>query len=344
MGEKGGRAKRITLADVAKEAGVSVQTASHVLSQNRTVRLPLATRKRVEEAAAKVGYRPNRLAQAMKSGKTQMIAVWMPVDRPILTYLRFLQAINAKVRANGYDLMIVGLDGSEAFGSEGRVPNTWPVDGIISVDAGKAIQVFRNDPSNDHIPTVILGFEEFKNSDSVTWDVAGAMREATERMIARGAKRIAMVTLDWVLRDYPREMRRRGYTEAMAAAGLETEFIPVSGESSSIANDAVGRYLDEKGVPDAFVSVTDPVAAGIMRAVLTKGVGVPEQCMIWGFGDFPEAEDYRIPISSIRIPIPQIVEKAWAWLSERIENPSIDGRLELLQMELIERDSTLRTV
>ncbi|MBX7135458.1 MAG: LacI family transcriptional regulator [Fimbriimonadaceae bacterium] len=341
MGEAA-RRKRITLADVAKEAGVSVQTASHVLSENMTVRLPAATRERVQEAAAKVGYRPNRLAQAMKRGKTQMIAVWMPVDRPILTYLRFLQAINAKVRVNGYDLMIVGLDGSAAFGSEGRVPNTWPVDGIISVDAGKAIQVFRSDPSNDHIPTVILGFEEFKNSDSVTWDVAGAMREATERLIARGAKRIAMVTLDWILRDYPREMRRRGYSEAMTAAGLEVEFVPVAGESSSAATEAVTQYLDHHEAPDAFVSVTDTVAIGTVRAVTGKGIQVPGQCMVWGFGDFPESEDYRIPISSIRIPISNIVDKAWTWLSERIDDPGLASRFELLPMELIERESTFR--
>jgi DNA-binding LacI/PurR family transcriptional regulator len=340
MADSNGMSRRITLADVAREAGVSVQTASHVMAQNMTVRLPESTRQRVQAAAQKVGYRPNRLAQAMKRGKTHMIAVWMPVDRPILTYMLFLQAINAKVRSNDYDLMIVGLDGSMAYGAEGRIPNTWPVDGIISVDAGKAIQVFRSDPRNNDIPTVILGFEEFQNSDSVSWDVAAAAKLAVERLIEKGCRRIAHVTLDWILRDYPREQRRRGYTEAMTAAGLEPEFVPVPGETSLIAEGAVVSFLEEHGKPDAFFGVTDTLAIGAARALLLQSFRIPDDCKIWGFGAFPEGEDFRIPISTIRIPIPEIVDQAWTWLIERIARPETSERLALLPMELVERESS----
>ncbi len=335
--------KRITLADVAREAQVSVQTASHVLAGNMTVRLPESTRQRVREAAAKVGYRPNRLAQAMQGGKSRIISVWIPVDRIVPNYMRFLKAINAKARASDYDLMITGLDSSMAYAGEGRAPYVWPVDGVIAVDAGKSIQVFRADAQNDRTPVVVLGLEQFKNSDSVSWDLAGAARVATEKLIAQGCSRVVHITLDWVLADYPREQRRRGYTEAMKAAGLKPEIIAVNAETRGAAEIAVVKLLDESPVPDAFFCFTDPLAIGAARALLNRGVSIPGQCQVVGFGDYPDSEDYRIPLSSLQVPIDAVVDKAWDWLMDRIQNPAIEGRLAVLPMISQDRESTRAT-
>ena len=255
-------AQRTTLADVAREAGVSVQTASHVLSRNLTVRLPESTRQRVIAAAEKVGYRPNRLAQAMKHGKTGMIAVWIPIDRPTISYRRNLREISIRANRDDIDVLIVGLMSSMAYAAEGRAPGNWPVDGVIAVDAGKALRAFRTDPQNDSIPAVVLGLETYTNTDSVSWDVVGAMRDATRSLIAKGSKNIVQVTLDWVLRDYPREQRRRGYSEAMIDAGLEPSFIATIGETSSAAEAAVTAFLMENDLPDAFIGFTGGVFVG----------------------------------------------------------------------------------
>lgn len=332
--------RRITLADVAKEAGVSVQTASHVLAGNLTVRLPESTRKKVAEAAERVGYRPNRLAQAMKRGRTKMIAVWVPLERPNLTYLWFLQAIDAKAKASGYDILITGIEGTLAYGAQGKTPYVWPVDGLIAVDAGKAVRVFREDARNDSIPVAIFGLELFDNTDSVSWDLMKAAREVTERLIAKGCRRIVHVTLDWILNDYPREQRRRGYSEAMEAAGLTPEFVSVTGESSSASEDAVTAYLKDHSVPDAIFGATDALAIGSTRAVMAKGGSVPQDCKVWGFGDLPEGKDFRVPLSTIRIPISAVVEQAWDWLIERVDAPETEGRRALLEMELVERESS----
>jgi len=305
-----------------------------------TVRLPERTRQRVRDAAQKVGYRANRLAQAMKRGRTRMVSVWMPVDRPNLSYLRFLQAISAHARADGYDLMITALDATTALTTEGKTPYVWPVDGMLSLDAGKAIGGFREDPQNDSIPVAIFGLEQFHNTDSVAWDVMGAAREVTERMIARGHRNVVHVTLDWILEGYPQEQRRRGYTEAMEAAGLEPRIVSVGSETSSATHAAVLEWLDRHPKTDAFFGFTDTLAIGAARAVLSRGLRIPEDCMIWGFGDYPEAEDYRVPISSLRTPIVEVVAQAWAWLMERIENQGTDSRLTVLPMELVERESS----
>ncbi len=62
--------------------------------------------------------------------------------------------------------------------------------------------------------------------------------------------------------------------------------------------------------------------------------------MIWGFGDYPEAEDYRVAISTLRTPIAEVVAQAWTWLMDRIEHQGTESRLTVLPMELVERDST----
>lgn len=330
--------KRATLADVAREAGLSMQTVSHVLSGNPTVRLPETTRERVRRAAEVVGYVPNRLAQAMKSGRTQMISVWMPIDRPNINLLEMLRAINTVLRRDSYDMMMVGLDSGQAYGLNHRMPYQWPVDGIISNDAGRALKVFREDKSNDRIPICVLGFEQFANSDAVAWDLAGAARKVTERLIAQGRKRIAHVSLDWILRDFPVEQRRRGHAEAMEAAGRMQLLVPVSGETSSAAEASFEEWLNANEPPDAVFCVTDTVAMGVARALMKRGISIPGDCVVWGHGGFPEVEDFSVPIHTMRLDRDAVAEQAWTWLRERMDSPSLDARLHVFDMELVERE------
>jgi len=292
------------------------------------------------EAAERIGYRPNRVAQAMKRGRTNVIGVWMPVDRLVFTYLRFLQAINSHTRRDGYELMITGLEGSTAYSGSGHTPALWPVDGLIAVDAGKAVELFREDPSNDDTPVVVLGFEQFVNSDSVAWDVAAAARNATKCLIDKGCRKIVHVTLDWILEGYPREQRRRGYSEAMASAGLEPAFVPATCETSACAEEAVARYIEAIGCPDGIHGLTDTLAIGAANAVIHRGLRVPEDCKVWGFGDFPEGAEFRTPLSTVRVPVTEAVAQAWSWMLERIQKPEIVPRIEVLDMELIERESS----
>jgi DNA-binding LacI/PurR family transcriptional regulator len=260
----------------------------------------------------------------------------MPVDRPSPTYQRFLQALSARARQAEVELLITGLDSSMAYGAEGRVPTAWPVDGLIALDAGKAMNRFREDSRNDDTPIAIIGLETFANADSVAWDLVGASREAVERMIAGGARRIVHLTPSWVYEGYPREQRRRGYREAMEAAGLDTLFVPVADDTSRAAEAAFRGFTSV----DAVFAFNDTYAIGAARALLAHGRRIPEDCAVWGFGDYPEGADFRVPLSTLRIPLEPIVERAWEWLMERIANPALDPRLELLPMDLVERAST----
>ncbi len=340
VGLDGKPTKRSTLADVAKAAGVSVQTASHVLANNLTVRLPQKTRDRVMEAAREVGYQPNRLAQAMKTGRTNIISVWLPIDRPIHTYSRLLAQISRKARSSGKDLMIMGLDSATAYNADGKLPTQYPVDGMVAVDVGRAITAFRRDPLNAAVPLVVIGTENFEESDTVSWDLFTAYKDATAQCIARATGAVVHATPDWILRDYPKEQRRSSYSEAMMEAGLEPVLLSIEKESSRSAEAAIRCYMREHGVPSAVLCFTDTIAIGITRGLLEHGVRVPEQCEVIGLGDFPEAEDFKVAISTLRIPVDEIVSTAWEWLESRIQQPRLPSRYAKLPMPLILREST----
>lgn len=331
--------KRVTLSDVAKEAGVSVQTASHVLSKNMTVRLPASTRQRVMDAAERVGYRPNRLAQAMKAGKTQLVGAWIPLERPILNYMRALIEINKCASAAGYDLMIAGLGGQMAFSGEGKTPFNWPLDGLIAYDAGKAAGRFREDSQNDATPLAVIGLEEYKNSDSVAWSAYDTYRQLTQSVIEQGCKKIVHLTPRWVYEQYPREQRRRAYREAMTEAGLEPVIVVSETETFADAKVAFSEQLC-KDRPDAVMAFTDSLALGAASALLDRGFSIPGDCVVWGYGDYPESELFSVPISSIRVPVEQTIQTAWRFLESRINDPCISPRLEILPMELVRRQSS----
>lgn len=332
--------RRVTLKDVARESGFSVQTASHVLSGNPTVRLAESTRLKIKEAAEKLGYIANPHAQSIRSGKTNTIAIWMPTDRPIMAYLRMLQYIGEEAKKTGHHTIIVGLDRNSALTTTGTAPHRWPVDGILSIDAEKAVQKFRDIPNNQNIPVAVLGFQEFINGDSVAWNVADAFRNATQTLIDRGRKNIAHLTLDWIIEDFPREQRRRGYTEAMTAANLVPNFIISKGESFSDATEAVTEYIKKHPETDAIMAFTDALAVGAVRALIKSGKQVPQDCAVWGLGDYPESESCIVPVSTIRPPLDQVIHQSWQWLTQRIETPNQKQRFAVLEMELVEREST----
>lgn len=310
------------------------------MSENMTVRLPDRTRKKVVEAAERVGYRPNRLAQAMKAGKTELVGVWIPLDRPVLNYLKALQEINSCAHKDGYDLMITGLDAKMAFAGKGRAPFSWPIDGLIGYDAGKAAAHFRADKRNDSIPLVVIGLEQYVNSDSIAWQLCESYKAVVELLLARGLRKIVHVTPEWVFREYPREQRRRGYCEAMVEAGLDPILVCAPDETSQGARTAMAELLDSGYRPEAVMAFTDAIAIGAAGVLIEKGVSVPGDCVVWGCGDFPEAEYFRVPISTVRIPVKQVVNRAWEMLMGRIKDPTIEGRLEVLPMEIVERESS----
>ena len=331
--------RKVTLADVAAHAGVSVQTVSHVLAGTTGVRISEATREKILWSASDLGYRPNRLAQAMKAGKTQIIDVWFPNDRANWNYLLLIQAISRELQASGYEMLLTGLNMMTAYGVDHRKPNTWPVDGLIAIDCGQAVEMFRADPRNDSTPIMVYGLEEFENGDSILHDVVSAARKIVGTLISEGRRKIAHLTPQWVVDNFPVEQRRRGYSEVMTEHGLEPLILPTANEHSPENREIIRNYLQEHDL-DAIFAFTDNIACDVLAAALSLGIRVPDDLAIWGFGNLPESAVSEIRISTVGAPIDEMVNLAWTWLHERIHSEGLETRVRLVEMDLIRRESS----
>ncbi|MCU0316625.1 MAG: LacI family transcriptional regulator [Fimbriimonadaceae bacterium] len=331
---------RTTLKDVALLAGVSVQTASHVLAKNPTARISASTRAKVEQAALDLKYSPNRYAQAMKGGKTNVVGILMPLDRPHANYLRFLNAIHSESRKSGKSLMIFGLDTANAQNWEGELPPMWPVDGLISIDSGRLLKVFREDPRNDQIPLAILGREWYSNTDSVSWNLKEAAQLAVKDMVDKGSQSIVYLTPEWMIEPFPNEQRRSGYEAELAERGLRPNIIGAADESPEAGELAISQLLKADPTIDGILCLHDMLAFGAVSACRKATKEIPADVQIWGCHNMVPPEAMSHPLSTLNAPIEACVSQAWTWLCERMSGEAPEHREKLFAMEHIRRSTS----
>jgi len=273
------------LTDVAEAAGVSMKTVSNVV--NGSVHVREATRQRVLDAIDNLGYRPNIAARNLALGRSGVIAFAVPqLDRP------YFASLAARM-----------LDEAETFGwivqfhqTGGRreaelalLTDRHParLDGIIMSPLGLTPEdVQQRDPA---LPLVLLGETagEQHLADHVGIDNRDAGRVATDHLLALGRRRVMALAPGPGLID----VRINGYRDALAAAGLPADediVLATGGLRGEDAERTLGRWLDSGNpAPDAVFAATDWLAMGAIRALVLRGLKVPEQVAVVGFDDIP---------------------------------------------------------
>ncbi|GMA91540.1 hypothetical protein GCM10025869_20690 [Homoserinibacter gongjuensis] len=208
----------VTLSDVAARAGVSVSAVSRVLRNAPSTRVSAETRQRIEDAARELGYRPNFAARALKSSRTNVIGLVVPVVTNAI-FADILRGAEEEAQRHGYLVFVARtegmIDGEETIPrliGEGRV------DGVL-LQVGDAMR-----PEDLHIfldgalPLVVINSVHHGHAGSVTLDDARGIRMATEHLIGLGHTRIGF--LGGLPRSDSGRRREQGFREAMADAGL----------------------------------------------------------------------------------------------------------------------------
>lgn len=297
---------RPTLKDVARLAGVSAMTVSGVFrdpSDGYSV-MP-ETRARVEAAAAKLGYRPNSVARAMRNRHFHDIGL-LVVKPP--EYLRTMPATMAGVfdelNSANYQLTMIGLPPDT--GAE-RLPKSFAercIDALIVDHTMGVPREIRQLVSNAAFPHVALNHRDAVNA--VYIDDLGAAVEATRLLITRGRQRIAFFSFETRLRDqhYSFDERRRGYFTSMGEAGLPAREISLPDRLEG-GHAAAIEVLRRTPRPDALLCYSDADAVYVQRALLLLGLRVPEDIALVTFqGD---AYGYSpVDLTMMRIPWYQI--------------------------------------
>jgi LacI family transcriptional regulator len=266
---------RPTIQDVATHAGVSVTTVSHVLNRVETARVRQATRKRVEEAAARLGYTPNSLARGLRRQRSQTLALLS--DRIATTPFAGGIILGAQEKAAelGWVLMLYSTgDDPDVEEREIRTLLQHRVDGVLYATwYHRRVSV---PPTLTRVPIVLL---DCSSADpglpSVVPDEYAAGYHATRELIRHGHRRIGFVTN---IDDVPATAGRlEGYRDALRDGGLEYHEALVASDVSETSGGyrTALQLLTVPPRPTAIFSYNDRMAMGVYRAARELRLDIP---------------------------------------------------------------------
>jgi DNA-binding LacI/PurR family transcriptional regulator len=286
-----------TIARVAQEAGVGVGTVSRVINGSASV--SEATRRRVLDVVAELGYEPNATARALSTGRTRSVGVIAPFfTRP--SVIERLRGVAPLLAASGYQLVLFDVELPE---HRARVFRSLigRVDGLLAVTIAPGRADLERLAAAG-VPVVLVDHDHPRLPSVTVDDVAGG-RMAVDHLLELGHRRIAFVEGPAGL--HTSVHRRQGFEEAVAAAGAEAIRLPGGFEFEAGAAAAEALRDD---LPDAVLGVNDEVAIGLLTGLRRAAIDVPGRISVAGIDDTRPAR--LVDLTSVSLPLHELGEMA----------------------------------
>jgi LacI family transcriptional regulator len=307
---------RVTLADVAAEAGVSPMTVSNVVNERPGV--SEATRRRVLAVASEMGYVPNLSARGLARGRTNLVGV-LTHDLTSQYALEIVRGIADELAAAELEALISATYQNSAREQERLAFLTQDlVDGLILIAPvlePATLELIQNRSR----PTVVIDPRRIDiDLPRITVDNYHGTRAATEHLIQLGHTRIAYIAGD---PDFDSSSSRlRGYHDALRVAGMGVDDrLIVQGDFSRASGAHLAEALLAKEQPTAIVAAADVMALGAIDAARAAGVGVPADVSVVGFDDIPQAEESFPKLTTVRQPLHEMGQTGARMLLSLIE-------------------------
>lgn len=280
---RSGRSPRVTIRDIASAAGLSVFTVSRALNDKSGV--SDSTRRQVVEVAARMGYRPNRLAQGLRTRRTQTIGICVAdIANPV--YVQLIVGVEAEARNRG--LSVIATNASRDADREYDSLHTlleMQVDGVLLVPVGPTVPALST-LRKHHVPTVCLVRPtEDGGVSSVVHDDSRAARELVAHLLQRGRRRVLFVGGPPHL--WNAQQRLLGYREAHAAADLPVDEALVLHTQAGVGGGYDAMQVAERNQLsfDSVFAFSDLLALEVMRFVQDAGRAVPVDISVVGCDD-----------------------------------------------------------
>ena len=329
----------VRLKDIAHDLNVSVMTVSKVVRGCADV--GAETRSRVLARIKELNYQPNWVARSLAARRTFMIGLIVP-DLMHSFFAEIAKGVSAAIRPLGYDVVICNSEeDSEVESSEVDRLLARQVDGLLlaSAQAPSSLSLFERIEARG-VPYVLIDrrFAE-SHASYVGADDEAIGRLATRHLIERGCRRIAHIAGPPLT---PGVGRRKGYQEALAAAGIAVPDSYVAHATDDASGYlAARRLLALKPRPDAIFGYNDPTAAGAMKAILEAGIAIPEEVKVIGVGNVHYSDLLRVPLSTIDQSSSAIGQKAADMLIKSIGSKrKRPAKTVLIDPILVPREST----
>lgn len=328
-----------TLADLARLAGVSAGTVSRALAGKSLVNVE--TRERIQTLARAHGFRPNQMASKLRSGRTGVIGVVIPLGHAIRQHISdpfFLTLIGGLADAlteNGYDIMLRRAipDGTADWLES--LTGSGMVDGVLVIGQSDQSEVI-DAVARTYRPLVAWGaVRSGQKHCAVGSDNITGGRLAARHLIERGARKLVFVgTLNGIEID----KRYRGASEVAAQAGVPLTNIPVSFASEEMGAQIRAAMAECDKEVDGIIAGSDLIAINALGCLLEQGRRVPQDVQVIGFDDLPLAAMAVPPLTTIRQEIVVGALEMVARLKARIAGEDADSLS--MAPQLIIRETT----
>lgn len=329
----------VTLADIARELGVSKMTVSRAINNHPLIHPE--TRKRVLEIARRKNYQPNQHARALATNRSYLIGIVVP-DLMNLYFAEVARAIESVVRPAGFQLLICSTD-EDAERELGEVEALLHrTDGLIisSVLPPTETKAYRKMLKGGAKIVLVDRTMENLRCPAVATDNVQVGRLATEHLIQLGYRRIGHLRGD---ASSVSVERLEGYKQALAKHKVryDQSLVRDCGFLELEGYEAMRTWLEKGGAPEAVFAVNDPAAIGAMKAIEEFGVAVGRGVAIVGAGNIHYSDMLRVPLTTVSWSRTEMGEQAARRLIELIngKSPVMKAENLILPPELIVRNS-----
>jgi LacI family transcriptional regulator len=310
--------KGVTLKDVAAAAKVSRATAARALNSYGYVGDD--TSARVLEVADSLGYRANRVAQALRRGQLPLIG-FLPGDIQNPFFARIAHDLEAELRKQGHNLVIASSE--ESVEQERELLESLrslSVRGFILAPTSASDNQHIVNLAKDGAPIVLIDrVAENVRCDSVVVDNQGGAREAVDYLVANGHQRVALLRDE--SRIFTAQERFAGYRNSLQAhgIGIDESLVSVSRSTVEHAIEATIRLFSRRDRPTALFTVDSLMTQGALLALRSMGLAIPRDVSLVGFDDFDLATFTDPQITVVAQPIAELGPRAAQLLIERLD-------------------------
>lgn len=335
MASRGPR-RPVAMAQVARLAGVSITTVSHVV--NRTRPVAPATERAVLAAIAQTGYVPDDVIRSLRHVGTRTVGLAMSAISNVY-FGPLVHSIERTLSAAGFSLLLA--DTHDEVADELRAVSdllTRRVDAIVLAPSGDPSAALKH-AQQQNVPVVLIDRAVPCDVDQVSAESVEATGELVEHLVRIGHRRIALIsgkpglgTTDDRIRGYQAALRRNKlrYSKDLEVSGCST---------TEGAEAAMRQLLRLSKPPSAVVSGNNLMTIGALRAARDAGLSIPGDLALVGYDDFPWADLFRPGLTVIAQPTEAMGVEAAQMVLSRLADPSLPSRRVVMRPQLRHRES-----
>ncbi|QUJ69661.1 substrate-binding domain-containing protein (plasmid) [Photobacterium sp. GJ3] len=327
-----------TMKDIARLAGVSTSTVSHVINKSRFVSEEIAAR--VNRAAKELNYAPSALARSLKVNRTQTIGMLVTTSTNPF-FGEVVKGVERSCYQKGYNLILCNTEGdNERMKASIDTLLQKRVDGLLlmcSTLEGERIEVFDRYPD---IPVVVMDWGPMSfASDKIQDNSYQGGYLAAQYLIQSGHREIGCITGPLVR--HQAQIRYEGYKRAMNEAGLpiQPDWIVESDFECDGGYRAFQQICASGSLPTALFVCNDMMAMGVIHAAYEQGIRIPDDLSIIGYDDIHIAKFMTPSLTTIHQPKYRLGQAAVETLLKRINKEITDTQVVQLEPTLVKRQS-----